>query len=349
MLRVALISLGALGLLAPASAAQEAGDGQDAPASAETSAEPTPPDQGPVIGRSALDLPGTASVEAPPATLYPRLLPPEDRRGEAFADRVSISPDGRRLAVGTQQRDRFEVQIVGVTRKATERRLRGRGTLAWVGWADDDTVLVGTRARGEALATAYSVSMGRTRTLGEAEGVAAVREDGQVILAREGDAPRCAGGQTPPETAPEAAGSLPLRPAGPPDDKGRLMLRGDEADRTVLYPFDCAAGALGAPLYDGPAISGVIVNPALRTYHGVVTADGPRYADPSLAYEMEEVAAAFPEPVDVYPIETSRSPNTLLLYVVGDTVPGGYYVLDRYAGDLDLHVTYRSDGSTTTE
>ena len=346
MLRVALTSLGAaLALLAPASAAQEAGHDPDAQASS----EPARLDQGPIVGRSALDLPGTASPRTPPATLYPRLLPPEDRRGEAFADRVSISPDGRRLAVGTQQRDRFEVQIVGVTRKVTERRLRGRGTLAWVGWADEDTVLVGTRARGTALAAAYSVSTGRTRPLGETDGVAAIREDGQVILAREGSAPRCANGQTPPDTTPAEAGSLPLRPAGPPDDAGRLMLRGDEADRTVLYPFDCAAGALGAPLYEGPAISGVIVNPTLRTYHGVVTADGPRYADPSLAYEMEEVAAAFPEPVDVYPIETSRSPNTLLLYVVGDTVPGGYYVLDRYAGDLDLHVTYRSDGTPQTE
>ena len=277
------------------------------------------------------------------ATLYPRLLPSEDRHGEAFADRVSISPDGRRLAVGTQDGPRYAVQIVGVSRKATERTLRGRGTLAWVGWADDGTALIGAQERGTGAVTAYDVASGRARVLGARSdggvpGVLAVLPDGRVVLA---DASRpalpCANGTRPPA---EADG-VPLRVAGPPDAAGRLVMRGEAGGRGLVAPFDCRTGDLAAPLHDGEAPTGLLVNPALRRYEGVWTEAGPRYFDRSLAYEMAEVAASFPEPVDVYPIETTRSPNTLLLYVVGERVPGGYYVLDRYAGDLDLHVTYR--------
>ena len=321
------------------------------------------PDRGPIQGRSGLDRPSSPAPEAPvpvsspsgdtkaaPApTLYPRLLPAADRHGDAFADRVSISPDGRRLAVGTQEGGRYTVQVVGVTRKATERTLRGRGRLDWVGWSDGATVLLGTREGSAARVSAYDVASGRARVLGSARdersGVLTIRADGGVVLAGpERTAPGCANGAVPPAVHDD----VPLTVAGPPDARGRLVLRGEAEGRSVLVPFDCEAGTLGEPLYEGDAAEGLIVNPALRRYEGVWTPDGPRYFDRSLAFEMREVAASFPEPVDVYPIETTRSPNTMLLYVVGDTVPGGYYVLDRYAGDLDLHVTYRQDGAAQT-
>ena len=321
-------------------------------------------DDGPIRGRSGLDqtagpvaeasvTPGDdRAVDAPPQTLptlYPRLLPAADRHGEAFADRVSISPDGRRLAVGTQEGGRYALQVVGVTRKATERTLRGRGRLGWVGWADDDTVLLGTEEGGAPRVAAYDVATGRARMLSDGRdanaGVLMVGRDGEVVLAAPSrTAPSCANGAVPPPVH----DGLPLAVAGPPDARGRLVLRGEAAGRSVLVAFDCEAGTLGEPLHEGERIDGLIVNPALRRYEGVWTAEGPRYFDPSLAFEMREVAASFPEPVDVYPIETTRSPNTMLLYVVGDTVPGGYYVLDRYAGDLDLHVTYRQDGAAQT-
>ena len=353
-----------------------------------TAAAQETPDSGPITGRSGLDqrpgapmsadrteaprsatravqppaAPDASDAARPPApvreaaasvrvpTLYPRLLPAADRHGEAFADRVSISPDGRRLAVGSQDGRRYAVQLVGVTRKTTERTLRGRGTLEWVGWADDGTVLLGTReANGAQAVAAYDVASGRARVLGTARGgpsgVLTVLDGGTAVLATdERPALACANGARPPRQYDGTA----LRVAGPPDARGRLILRGEADGRGVLVPFDCADGTLGAPLHEGAAPDGLIVNPALRRYEGVWTAEGPRYFDQSLEFEMEEVAASFPEPVDVYPIETTRSPNTMLLYVVGDTVPGGYYVLDRYAGDLDLHVTYRSDGAART-
>ena len=316
---------------------------------AEPTVEPTRPDPAPAAA-SAARTPALAPASFGPATLYPRLLPAADRHGEAFADRVSISPDGRRLAVGSQNGGRFEVQVVGVSRKVTERALRGRGTLDWVAWADDGTVLVGSRGRGGASVAAYDVASGKARVLGtrrdsEALGVLSVLPGGRVVLAEPGrTALACANGAAPPRDA----GGVPLRVAGPPDAGGRLILRGEAAGRGVVVPFDCDAASVGDALHEGAAPTGLIVNPTLRRYDGVWTEGGPRYFDRSLGFEMREVAASFPEPVDVYPIETTRSPNTLLLYVVGERVPGGYYVLDRYAGDLDLHVTYRQGEAETS-
>ena len=283
-------------------------------------------------------------------TLLPRGLPEADAIGEDFADRVSISPDGRRLIVGTQQGDRFEVQIVGVNRKDVERREVLRGRTSFVGWAGPREALIGYERGNDAVIEAWDIASGKRRTLAKGRGVGgvlSVGEDGRVATARPGrDAFVCADG-----AAPTAYEGQPIVQAGPRDAQGRIVYRttngangangADGADaKGALVPYDCEAGAFAEPIYEGAAFDGALADTAGGGYLAVWDGDGVRYLDPSLAYEMREVERSFPSEVEVWPIEFTRSPNTLLLYVSGEGVAPSYYVLDRYAGALDLHVSY---------
>ena len=259
-------------------------------------------------------------------TVLPRHLPQADAQGTAFAQRVSIAPDGRRLAIGTQQGERAEVQIITASRKDTERRVLVPGRFRFVGWADPGTVLVGVDRKGGTAVEAVDLATGARRTLArDAEGILSLTTDGEVVTA---DRSRRRGYD-----------GLAVRQAGPPDEAGRVVLAtAAGAERGVLVPYDCSEG-FAAPIYEGSAFDGTLADTASGRYVGVWDEDGMRYLDPSLAYEMREVAASFPDDVSVWPIEFTRSPNTLLLYVSGPETLPSYYVLDRYAGALDLHVT----------
>lgn len=278
-------------------------------------------------------------------TLFPRGLPQTDAGGEDFADRVSIAPDGRRLAVGTQRGDRFEVQIVGVNRKAVERTITVPGDFDFVGWSGPRAVLFGYEANSTGVVETLDLRTGRRRVLdkrGTPPGVLATGPDGAVVTVRPGrDAFACADGRS----LPRAYDGMPVTQAGPLDPQGRIVFAtGPDAERGALVPYDCSNGAFAEPIYEGRAFGGALADTAGGGYVAVWDADGVRYLDPSLAYEMGEVAASFPAEVEVWPIEFTRSPNTLLLYVSGDETPPSYYVLDRYAGALDLHVSYEGDG-----
>ena len=279
-----------------------------------------------------------ARADSPP-TLFPRQLPSKDRNGAGFADRVSIAPDGRRLLVGTQVGDEFGVQVVTVNSKQTERTLGRRGELAFVGWSGPRAALVGYRRGGAMHVERWGVDAGEATLLArgrDVRGVLVAAEDGVAVAQGSRSAFSCADGA-----------ALPTRyddrlvvQAGPLDPEGRVVFRTIEG-RGALVPYDCDRSAFAAPIYEGPAFEGALYDAGGGGYLGVWDEDGVRYLDRSLAYEMEEVAASFGGDVDVFPIEFAASPNTLLLYVVGDGVPGEYYVLDRYAGRLDLHVSPR--------
>ena len=273
-------------------------------------------------------------------TLFPRQMPDADASGEDFADRVSISPDGRRLLVATQQADQVEFQVVSVNRKDVQRRVVKRGGLGFAGWADARTALLGTTRGGQSRIEALDLDTGKIRALSERRGpggVLSVTSDGVAVTARDGrERFACADGTALPTTWRGA----PVVQAGPLDPQGRIVFRTMGA-RGALVPFDCAEGEFAAPLYEGKPFEGALFDAGGNGYFGVWDQDGPRYFDRSLAFEMREVAQSFPGEVSVWPIEFTRSPNTLLLYVSGAATPPSYYVLDRYAGALDLHVSYR--------
>ena len=287
-----------------------------------------------------------AVLEASPTrdrlpTLFPRQLPAEDAMGAPFADKVSISPDGRRLLVGTQQGQRFEVQIVGVNRKDRERREFVKGGLAFVGWAGPRQALFGYRRGGDLRIEALDVGTGKRRVVSDRPGeggVLAVTEEGRAVAVRPGRTRFVCAGDGALPTEYEGA---PVVQAGPLDARGRIVFRtAAEASEGVLVPYDCGAGRFAEPIYEGPPFTGALFDAGGMGYFGVWDEEGPRYLDPSLAYEMAEVAKSFATEVEVWPIEFTRSPNTVLVYVSGLDVPPSYYVLDRYAGALDLHVSY---------
>lgn len=314
----------AVQVFAPASSSPLPSDGVQDPGASST------PALRPVPVAEPSDLP----------TLLPRQLPSEDRYGDDFADRVSLAPDGRRLAVATQQGAQVELQIIGVNRKNVERRQIKRGTLTFVGWSDARTVLIGTLREGTERIDAVDIASGRDRTVStgrSAGGVLMVDEVGRTVTTGPGrTAFRCANA-TPIPTEREGAA---LVQAGPLNGDGHVVLRSEGDEDGVLVPFDCDTGRLLAPLYEGEPFDGALFSGAGKRYLGVWDDDGVRYLDKSLSYEMGEVARSFPGEVAVWPIEFASSPNTLLLYVSGTEVPPSYYVLDRYAGALDLHVSY---------
>ena len=274
-------------------------------------------------------------------TLFPRQLPAQDASGTAFADKVSISPDGRRLLVGTQQGPRFEVQVVGVNRKDRERREVVKGGLAFVGWAGPRQALFGYRRGGDLRIEALDLTTGKRRVVSDRSGeggVLTVTEEGRAVAVRPGRTRFACAGDASLPTEHEGA---PIVQAGPLDERGRIVFRTTpDAERGVLVPYDCTKGRFAEPIYEGAPFAGALYDAGGLGYFGVWDEEGPRYVDPSLAYEMAEVAESFASEVEVWPIEFTRSPNTVLLYVSGPDVPPSYYVLDRYAGALDLHVSY---------
>ena len=273
-------------------------------------------------------------------TLYPRQMPEADATGEDFADRVSISPDGRRLVIGTQQGDAVEFQVVSATRKDVQQRAARRGRLDFVGWADARTALLGMDRGGSLHLEAMDIATGKIRTLSDRPGpggVLAVTTEGAPVTVRENRQRFACADGTP---LPTDWRGTPVVQAGPLDALGRVVFR-TMGESGALVPFDCASGKFAAPLYEGTSFEGALYDPGGGRYYGVWDEDGPRYFDRSLAFEMREVAQSFPSEVSVWPIEFTRSPNTLLLYVSGPSVPPSYYVLDRYAGALDLHVSYQ--------
>lgn len=275
-------------------------------------------------------------------TLFPRQLPAQDAGGTAFADRVSISPDGRRLLVGTQQGARFEVQVVGVNRKDQERREVVRGGLEFVGWAGPRSALFGYRRGGDLRIEALDLDTGDRRVVSDRPGeggVLTVTSAGAPVPTRQGrTAFACADGRT----LPTEYEGTPITQAGPLDARGRIVFRTVAgADEGALVPYDCTSGGFAEPIYEGAPFEGALYDAGGQGYLGVWDDDGARYTDPSLAYEMAEVARSFPGEVAVWPIEFTRSPNTVLIYVSGPDTPPSYYVMDRYAGALDLHVSYQ--------
>lgn len=294
-----------------------------------------------VFGDPGPGLAPSIAVADPDAlpTLLPRHRPATDRFGRSLSTRVSLAPDGRRLAVATQERGRVRLQVLAVNRKDIEREETHRGTFDFVGWADARTILLGTRQDGVNRIEALDVSTGLTRTVSAGpgpHGVLMVDDQNRIVTVAPGrTAFTCANGTKVPTTR----GDTRLLQAGPLNADGHIVLRSDEGeDEGLLIPFDCGTATFGPPIYEGGPFVGALFSGAGKTYYGVWEDDGVRYFDPSLTYEMDKIASSFGEEVDVWPIEFASSPNTVLLHVSGPAVTPGYYVLDRYAGALDLHV-----------
>ncbi|WOI52461.1 hypothetical protein [Parvularcula sp. LCG005] len=363
-----------------------------------------------VVEDAGVDGGTVVSLAAP--TILPRSLPARDERGQDFADRVSLSPDGSTVAFATKTRTGFTLSIATIGEQTASIVQAFRGEPTFVGWRDDSSVLVGRRdgkpigtstirplmidvinartgqatelpnggsgtsARAWHLANGiyaqdvmsggfvHDAAGGRTLAIyeggstprvtdccsGDAMAVQAAGVDGARLLVEQ----RLPGGSVT-ATCPgsSAAAALPegviVQPAGPADRYGRpvVLVDADEAPGFErLAVFDCDTATFDETLYeDDRPIGGALFNARNQSYYGVWRESGDRIEvfDRSLAHDLREVEAAQAGPATAYPIDFVRGNNTVLVYVAGPQVAGGYYLYDRYMGFLDLVIQFAEE------
>ncbi|MES1201714.1 MAG: S9 family peptidase [Pseudomonadota bacterium] len=130
---------------------------------------------------------------------------------------------------------------------------------------------------------------------------------------------------------------------GPAANQVYVFARPDNRDLGALYLYNTATGELGAPVQEG--VHADVSDPWI-THTGALLATceyGARLAcrarDPQLQRHLDGLDRFFEHKDVVMPISLSEDGMQWLLYAVGPTEPGAYYLYDRAHASIDLLAT----------
>jgi hypothetical protein len=124
------------------------------------------------------------------------------------------------------------------------------------------------------------------------------------------------------------------------DPNVAVVLANQKTDKTGVYEFNLASKTMGRSVFQHPKVDvgtplgGPIYDYVTWRLVGVRYADDrikAEFFDPQLKQIQAEIDGAFPNSPERRPLTWSRDRMTVVVYTIGPTDPGSYYIFDRRA------------------